>query len=341
LIDDMFVVDAGVHVLDFSHRPPPYQCGPAATSPYASVPYEWRSRRAALAAMYDLEFVQSPVDMAMVRPLPVSGWPGDGLAPLDTQAAFAAAHPDQVLLCGAVDPARLGVHGARAEMRRQVEELGARSVAFSNAYGEDSWHCDDKELAYPLYEEAQRLGIDVLQFSKGMSAGGRPAEDVRPHDLQRPARDFPDLQLVIHHLSVPALFEETVSIAARFPNVWLTLGGLLSAARITPRAARTQIGELLSHVGPERLLWSSGAALNGSPATSLETFLTLDIADDLRADYGLTPITENDRRGILGENFTRLFGIDVEARRRELGLTAASASRGPGATGPSANMALT
>ncbi len=140
----------------------------------------------------------------------------------------------------------------------QVKELGARSMKFYNGHVEGTWRCDDREVAYPMYERCQALGIDVLQFHKGMPFGLSNVEDVRPNDLQGAARDFPDLTFVIHHLGMP-YFDETVSIAARFPNVHLALSANLCFTPIAPRLVQTQLGRLLMEVEADKLLWGSEA----------------------------------------------------------------------------------
>jgi hypothetical protein len=53
--------------------------------------------------------------------------------------------------------------------------------------------------------------------------------------------------------------------------------------------------------------------------------MQLQIPDDLRAGYGYPQITREDRRKILGGNFARIMGIDLEARRRTLGLAVEAA----------------
>jgi hypothetical protein len=340
MIDDVFVFDCVIHVYDFSEENTRterrdiepwkdhwmrvtdrsrFRDGVGKFTPEG---FDWIPRRFTLDDMYEMEFELSPVDMAMAHAVPVWDWFKDGVAPINAQHAFAAAHPDRVLLCGAVDPLYHGVEGAKQEMRRQVEELGARSIKFYNGHVDASWDCDDPALAYPLYECAQELGIEVLQFHKGLPLGLWPIEKLRPVDLQRPARDFPDMTFVIHHLSLPAYFEETVSIASRFPNVYLALSGVLSVARIAPRKVQTQMGELLQHVGPEKLLWGSEAAMTGPPGPFLELFMDLEIPDDLREGYGYPQITMADKRMILGENTARLFGIDIPTKMTELGLVA-------------------
>ena len=38
----------------------------------------------------------------------------------------------------------------------------------------------------------------------------------------------------------------------------------------------------------------------------------------MQADYGYPQITEEDKRKILGLNQARIFGVDAEAKKREL-----------------------
>jgi hypothetical protein len=44
----------------------------------------------------------------------------------------------------------------------------ARSERADTADMHRSWRCDDPEVAYPLYEKAQELGVNLLQFHKGL-----------------------------------------------------------------------------------------------------------------------------------------------------------------------------
>ena len=45
-----------------------------------------------------------------------------------------------------------------------------------------------------------------------------------------------------------------------------------------------------------------------------------EMPDDLREGYGYPEITREDRENILGKNFARLMGVDIEDKKRELGL---------------------
>ena len=283
---------------------------PANQDLYPTFAKDW-----SLEELEDMVFGRSVTDLAMAQTVPIFDWFKDGFAPVQAQYEFASAYPDRVLFCGGVDPS---YHGAAAldEMQRQVEEMGARSFKFYNAHIDGkSWRCDDEAVAYPMYEQAMRLGIDVVQFHKGLPFGDQNMEDLRPNDLQKAARDFPDLRFVIHHLALP-YFEECCSIAARFPNVYLAISGIVAMWFTRRRPFLKQMGQILDEVGADRILWGSEAALMGPPQPYLDVLWDLEIPDDLQEDYGFPQITVEDKRKILGLNFARLMRVDIPATTR-------------------------
>jgi uncharacterized protein len=150
-----------------------------------------------------------------------------------------------------------------------------------------------------------------------LDRGDTELEAMKPNDLQRPTRDFPELNFVVHHLALP-YFKEAVWIAARFPNIYLSLAANLNFTLIAPRVVQQQLGQLLQMIGSEKLCYASDAALSGGPAPYLYAFMELEIPDDLRDGYGFPQITRRDRENILGRTFARLMGIDLEQKVREL-----------------------
>lgn len=323
MIGDIFVFDNVIHLHDMSagnlrgdvaHTEASTALAVGlgdALRPLHGDPMDYASR-ISVEAMYDLVFVQSPTDLAMAQVVPIFDWYRDWWAPVQLQYAMAQAYPDKVLFCGGVDPAFRGLDHALEQIDVQVKEMGARSMKFYNGHVEGTWRCDDREIAYPMYERCQQLGIDVLQFHKGLPFGLINVEDVRPNDLQAPARDFPDLTFIIHHLGMP-YFDETVVIAARFPNIHLALSANLCFTAIAPRLVQTQLGRLLMEVGADKLIWGSEAGLAGPPAPYLRAFMDLQIPDDLRDGYGYPQITLEDKRKILGLNFAKLMHVEVPA----------------------------
>ena len=223
-----------------------------------------------------------------------------------------------MLFCGGVDPLWKGLEHALEQIEYQVTELGARSIKFYNGHVKASWMCDDRDLAYPMYEKCQELGIDVVQFHKGVPFGLVDVEALAPNDIQPPARDFPELTFLVHHLALP-YFEEMIWIAGRFPNVHISLGAIMNFTLIAPRWVQEVFGRLLRDVGADKLCYASDAALSGGPGPYLEEFMRLEIPEDLRDGYGYPQITREDKEKILGLNFARMMGVDVEAKARELG----------------------
>ena len=320
MIEDVVVVDAVVHLSDMSDanlldvpwaqraRELPLALGEA-LRPLHGDPTDFADR-ISVETMTRMVFEDSPTDVAISQVVPIFDYYADWWAPVQLQADFARANPGRAYFCGGVDPAYRGVDAALEHLEWQVTELDAISLKFYNGHVEKSWRCDDRELAYPLYERAGELGVDVLQFHKGFPFGLEDVEDVRPNDLQAAARDFPDLTFVIHHLGVP-YFEETVLIAARFPNVHLCLGANLAFTPIAPRQVAEQLGRLLRDVGPDKLWYGSEAGLAGPPRPYLQAFWDLRMPEDLQVGYGYPEITHEDRRKILGGNCARVLGIDT------------------------------
>jgi uncharacterized protein len=333
VIDGVFVFDNVIHVYDLSDenlrpdrpdaeaaRDQLLRQGTSNRSPLSNG--QEFGKRWQLEEIYDMVFVQGGTDMAMAQVVPLFDWYAQLFAPVATQHAMAEAYPERVLFCGGVDPLYAGLDAALVEIDRQILELGAKSMKFYNGHVQGSWRCDDREVAYPLYERCRDNGVAILQFHKGVPLGLQNVEDLRPNDLQAPARDFPELVFIIHHLGLP-YFDETLNIAARFPNIYLSLSGNVSYGVVAPRLVEEQLGRLLMYVGSEKLLWGSEAALLGSPRPYIEWFLGFAISDELQQGYGYPALTRADKVAILGENFARLMDVDLILKSREFGLAAA------------------
>jgi predicted TIM-barrel fold metal-dependent hydrolase len=265
-------------------------------------------------SLYRLVFEDGLTDYAMAQVVPIYDWYKDWFAPVQAQYEMARAYPERVLFCGGADPNLEGVEAACDHIEQQVTELGARSMKFYNGHIDRSWDCSDPEVAYPMYQKCLDLGVDVIQFHKGIPFGVQNMETLRPNDLQGAARDFPAMNFIIHHLSWP-YFEETISIAARFPNVYLALSGTVARFFTAPRRMQEMVGRLLAEVGSSKLMWGSESPLVGPPRPYLEAFLALQIADDLQEGYGYPQLTDADRRAILGGTFAGLMRVDLAAKQ--------------------------
>ena len=338
MIDGIFVFDNVVHMFNASEQQILDPWGRNAQEHWLAMNdqnrpdgdnqrYGGRPDRYAFAENWTVEkagkmiFEDSDTDMAMAQTVTLFDFWKDGLSSVETQYELYKAFPDHVLFCGGVDPGYQTLEHCLERTQFQIQQWGAVSMKFYNAHMDGrTWRCDDRKLAYPIYEKAMELGVNLLQFHKGVPIGPAKVEDSMPNDLQGVARDFPEANIVIHHLSMP-YFEETVSIAARFPNVYLALSGNLHQLLFAPRAVQEFLGRLLRDVGAHKLLWGSEAPIIGCPQPVLKLFMALQIPQDLQNGYGYPQITHQDKELILGQNMARLMGTDIEERKTQLGLT--------------------
>src|SRR3546814_8517206 len=56
------------------------------------------------------------------------------------------------------------------------------------------WHMDDPEVAFPLFERAQALGIKVIAIHKAVPLGPVPMEHYRVDDIDRSEKHTSELQ---------------------------------------------------------------------------------------------------------------------------------------------------
>jgi predicted TIM-barrel fold metal-dependent hydrolase len=277
-----------------------------------------------LARANEILFDESDTDFAMVQTVPLFGVFKDGLTPARLAHELAASNPARVLFCGGVDPLFQGLRGALYEMERQVEEWGAISFKFYQAQTmHHHWSADDRNLAYPLFEKAQELGIKLIQFHKGMPLGRQRIETLRPNDLQMAAYDFPELNFGIHHMGDPFI-EETLSIAARFPNIYLVLPVLLNMFFVEPTPSLHRFGRALMSVGEDRLCYGTDAFLYPKVQLYIDLIADLDFTEEQMDQFGYPSITHETRRKILGANMAAALGIDLDDRAAKLGIGTAS-----------------
>jgi predicted TIM-barrel fold metal-dependent hydrolase len=267
----------------------------------------------------DYLFNHSDTDMAMAQTVPLFGLWEEGFAPAKLQYELKQACPERIVFCGGVDPLFHGIRGAVREMERQYEEWGAVSFKFYKAHGPRlTWKADDRDIAYPLWEKAQELGISHVQFHCGLPFGKERIEDLRPNDIQAAAADFPDLVFVIHHLGLPYL-DETINIAGRFENVWLSLSSIVfNTWAVSPWDTYTRLGTVLRSVGHKRVLWGSESFIWPDVQPLIDLFARIEMPEELQDRYGFPAVTDEAKRDIFGLNQARLLGIDVEQKLQQI-----------------------
>lgn len=268
----------------------------------------------------NLLFRESATDVAVMHSLPISAF-HDGLVSIEKSAEAIQRWPNRFIGCyAAVDP--LTGRAALTELERQAEllkPLGLKLYPNSWATGEIAlWRMDDPKVVYPLYEKALELGIRNVAVHKAVPIGSVPvADSYNPSDIEAAAAAFPNINFEIVHGGM-AFLDETAWLLSRFDNVYVNMEIQNIILERRPRAfAAILLG--LARIGGRRvfrkLFWGSGTTLY-HPRPALEQFLDFQFPEDMLADAGLfaplPQLSDQDKQGILGGNYARIHGLDLE-----------------------------
>jgi uncharacterized protein len=271
------------------------------------------------ADIHEMVFEHSDTDMLVAMPLPLTDLFRDGLSPWEDCAELASRDPERIIFWGSVNP----LEGRRALdlMERQVGEFGAKAFKFYNVrydYGTPfPWRMDDPRVAFPVFEKAQELGVNLIGVHKGVPLGPQPVEATQTWDMDGAAAAFPDLNFVIFHVGLPFL-DETCWQLIRHPNLYASIAATLNFIVRSPRMFAETLGKLLFWCGEDKIVYGSEAPI-WQPQWALNAFQAFSIPQDLCEGYGYPQLTDQAKRKILGENLLRLHGMDVGATRDRLG----------------------
>jgi len=206
-------------------------------------------------------------------------------------AAAAARHRDVLIPFGSVDPRT----GARAieQATRLVEESGVRGFKLHpTVQGFDP----SSEEYFPLYAEFDRLGVPILvhtgQTGIGAAVPGGHGLRLRysnPMLLDEVAAEFPGLQIVFAHPSVPWQ-DEALSIATHKSNVWIDLSGW------SPKYFPEQLVRAARSYLQDRVLFGSDFPMI-DPVRWMRDFAAYEIDDAVH-------------RKLVLSNAARLLGLD-------------------------------
>jgi predicted TIM-barrel fold metal-dependent hydrolase len=323
VIDDAFVFDSVAHVFNFEKANALGQPGQmfsnhlyafhAALTPSGEtvLPAESFLHNWSVDEIDEMVFGQSDTDMLVAMPLPLTDLYKDGLSAWERCAELAQRRPDRTILWGSVNP----LEGRKALdlMEVQVKEFGARAFKFYNVrydYGAPfPWRMDDPQVAFPVFEKARELGVNLIGVHKGVPLGPQPIEHTQTWDMDGAAANFPDINFVIYHVGLPFL-DEVCWQLIRYPNLYASLAATINFIVRAPRQFAEVLGKLLFWCGEDKIIYGSEAPIF-HPQWALRAFWEFELPRDLQEGYGYPPLTEQGKRKILGENLLRLHGMDV------------------------------
>ena len=236
--------------------------------------------------IYEMVIEGSGTDMIVAQPLPLTDLFHDGLSPWEKCAEMAAKHPDRAVFWGSVNP----LEGKKALdlMTRQVEDHGARAFKFYNVrydYGQPfPWRMDDPRIAYPVFERAQELGVNLIGVHKGVPLGPQPIEHTRTFDMDGAAANFPDINFVIFHVGLPWL-DEVLWQIVRYPNLYASIAATVNFISRQPRVFAETLGKMMWWCGEDKIIYGGESPI-WHPQWALEAFWNFELPRDIVEERG-------------------------------------------------------
>lgn len=227
------------------------------------------------------------------------------------------------------------------EMRDRYSPVGWKVYTMGNLLDTgwtEPWLLTDQEVGFPFLEKARALDVPLVCVHKGLS---QFAQNGTPADIGPAAKAFPDIDFVVYHsgfefpvdgtppegpytdqtadLGVNRLLRslETEGIG-HGSNVYAELGSTWYSVIRNPLAAAHTLGKLIKVCGADNVIWGTDSIWYGGAQPLIDAFRAFQIPDDLCEEYGYQPITAADKEKILGLNAARVYGIDVEATRKQV-----------------------
>ena len=260
-------------------------------------------------------FVDGPDDMAIIQSTYLSDFYKTGFSEIGRTHAMARRHPERFIINGTFDP-RDGEQ-ALEYIHWMKEEFDITGVKMYTA----EWNGDSKgwalndPAAYRCFELCDKLGIRNIHVHKGPTIIPLSKDAFDVHDVDYAATDFQNLNWIIEHCGLPRL-DDFCWIAVQENNVYGGLAVALPFIHARPRYFAEVMAELLFWVGEDNLLFGSDYAI-WTPRWLVEKFWNFRIPDDIAEERGVQ-LTDEVKEKILGLNAARLYGIDVDAKKRQL-----------------------
>jgi uncharacterized protein len=203
------------------------------------------------------------------------------------QAADASPHLTALV---AADPFALGGAAGAAHLR-ECADRGARGIKIHPIV--QGFAPTDPRLD-AIFETCVELDLTVLSHS-GQARGRSPTAD--PFAFAPVMERHPHLHLLLAHLG-GASWRQVSPFAAAYPNVSFDLCEIIAWTGAPGAPSADELGRLIRSIGSERVLFG----------TDFPWYELDRTVDQLMA---LPHLSDEERRGILGENAIRRMGLTV------------------------------
>jgi predicted TIM-barrel fold metal-dependent hydrolase len=212
--------------------------------------------------------------------------------------------------------------------------------------GEKAWFMDDEKVAYPCWERTKKLGIKNLCVHKGLPLSVFNEKACSPFDLEKAAKDWPDLNFIVYHSGfrgfgllgkgtgeqvkdketddpqeIPWISDifRILKKNPRIKNIYFELGSTFQqTSSRSPEMAMHMLGQMIQTAGADHILWGTDSIWGGSPQSQIVRLRRLKMKEELMEKYKYPELTDAIKDQILGLNAAKLFGIDPKAKREAI-----------------------
>jgi uncharacterized protein len=326
MIDDVFVIDATVHAFNF--MPSNYNADfvpemmqmlyHGATkmfSPTDDPRYvmTWEQFVGSFPLYPDLLhetlFGESGIDVAVYHGVPLEGVYKDGSSPIWVAKAVRELFPDRMHLYCPLYPWR---DDALDEIDRMVEEdrpIGLKLYPLDVIDNQFRPTRMNDESTFRVVEHAAKRGITMIAIHKAVPLGPMPLEPFgNVNDMAPIVKAFPDTVFEIVHGGI-AFLPETAELVADNQNITINLEGAASFS-VQMQDDLTPILEAFLDAGAEDRMFFSSAAMGNHPRPTLEGFWNFEVPSGR--------LTRDVKENILGRNYARYLGWDIDALKPTL-----------------------
>jgi predicted TIM-barrel fold metal-dependent hydrolase len=288
-------------------------------------------------------FFDSDTVMAIISGVPTEDWKENILPPdkmVKTRNDINAWAGSQRMLSHGLLRPNMPAAKEMEEMERQAKTLKINSWKMypGSEIGGGAYWLDDEKATYPFWEKTRKLGIKNLCIHKGLPLGLFNEEHCHVKDIEKAAKDFPDLNFIIYHSGwhPTAKLKEGQSNNPQYipwcsdlielvkrsnlRNVYFELGSTwngTSAGR--PEVAMHLLGQIMNLPdGEDRLIWGTDSIWGGGPQNQITRFRAFQIRDDIAEKYGYKKLTPEIRAKVFGLNAAKLYKLDINAKRKAI-----------------------
>jgi predicted TIM-barrel fold metal-dependent hydrolase len=216
-------------------------------------------------------------------------------------AQFVREHGDKFIPFYFLHP---GHPTAMADLERAVQEWGAKGIKLTPIYA--NFRPDDEQY-FPFYARIEELGLPVLWHQgSSMDAPNGPLEWAMPWRLDKIARTFPDLKMVIAHFGFPWI-REVVALLRKRANVYADVSAFGTRTWVLYNA----LVDTVQYGAEDKVFFGSDYPMF-TPAQMRDALYE---ASSIPEGTNLPPLSRDVIEGILNRNCLEILGIEQGGSR--------------------------